>query len=226
MTPIVDGQTYRFGTKGVYDGLSILFDEQTGSLWNHLTGESVHGPLQGQQLPVSSLLHMQAAQAALAYPDLPVSISERPIGVRDPGVAGYSRAALPDGFEDTIAAEDTRRPMMDVGLGIWTDATHRYYPMERVRAQGDALIDAFEDRRVLVYLDPRSHVLVGLYVDATEVRWAGEELHLDTGHVVREGILFDANGERHTMEYPLQQFTRWYGFALTFPRCEIFGDTD
>ncbi len=53
-------------------------------------------------------------------------------------------------------------------------------------------------------------------------RWADGELLLDTGQVFRDGALFDESGERQEIERPLQVFTRWYGFALTFPETEIY----
>lgn len=49
------------------------------------------------------------------------------------------------------------------------------------------------------------------------------EVHLDNGAIVRDGVLFDRGGKRAATERPDQVFTRWYGFALTFPGCEIFG---
>jgi hypothetical protein len=51
----------------------------------------------------------------------------------------------------------------------------------------------------------------------------GKDVLLDTGSVLRSGVLFDRGGKRLPMERPQQIFTRWYGFALTFPASEIFG---
>jgi hypothetical protein len=63
-----------------------------------------------------------------------------------------------------------------------------------------------------------------LFVDATSVTRDGQVLRLDRGAKVRAGILIDANGRRARAERPQQMFTRWYGFALTFPGCEVFGE--
>ena len=37
---------------------------------------------------------------------------------------------------------------MDLGLGIWTDTTRRYYPVERIREHGEALIDEIDGRQL------------------------------------------------------------------------------
>jgi hypothetical protein len=36
-------------------------------------------------------------------------------------------------------------------------------------------------------------------------------------------MVFDARGRRQSSERPQQVFTWWYGFALTFPGTEVFG---
>jgi hypothetical protein len=49
-------------------------------------------------------------------------------------------------------------------------------------------------------------------------------VRLDNGSIVRMGVLLNRNGERQRAERPQQMFTRWYGFSLTFPECEIAGN--
>ena len=41
---------------------------------------------------------------------------------------------------------------------------------------------------------------------------------------IEGGVFHDPSGERAQIERPHQVFTRWYGFALTFPETEIWGD--
>ena len=155
LTPIINGQTYHFDYGGLYDGLFVMTDQETGSLWNHVTGEAMHGPLTGERLPLSNLRQMDVARALELDADMRVALSERPIGTRENLFAPTKTdAAIPGPFIETLGAEDTRRPRMDVGLGIWTDSTRRYYPMERVREQSNALVDTVDGRHLLVYLEP------------------------------------------------------------------------
>ena len=39
---------------------------------------------------------------------------------------------------------------------------------------------------------------------------------------LQSGVLRDAGGDRQEVERPLQLFSRWYGFALTFPGTAIY----
>lgn len=132
-------------------------------------------------------------------------------------------ADLPDGpVADTIGAEDDRLPRMSIGLGIVTDATVRFYPMDLIEERG-ALVDQVDGRRVLLFVDPTTFTPAALFVDASSATLHGKEIRLDTGRVVRTGLLYDASVTRVDAERPLQLFSRWYGFSLTFPGPEIFG---
>jgi hypothetical protein len=61
-------------------------------------------------------------------------------------------------------------------------------------------------------------------VNSTRAIVQNNDIVLDSGAVVRSGVLLDRAGKRKPMERPQQIFTRWYGFALTFPESEVFGN--
>jgi hypothetical protein len=126
-------------------------------------------------------------------------------------------------FARTLDKEDQRRPRMELGLGVWTTATHRYYPMERIRDRGRAFVDQLDGRKVLIYIDPETNTPAVLLINASSAKIQDSEVHLNNGMIVRNGVLFDSGGKRAKADRPQQVFTRWYGFALTFPGCEIFG---
>ena len=63
---------------------------------------------------------------------------------------------------------------------------------------------------------------MAVFVNATSVTWSQDEVRLDTGATVSAGVIQAADGTVRAGEQPLQMFTRWYGFALTFPGCQVF----
>lgn len=228
MTPVVNGKTHRFGVRGIYNGLLLMGDYETGSYWDHITGTCLHGPLKGYQLEISSLLHMNVAQALAQWPEVHVAIlSELNIMQR---LLSFFMVPLyrskwailpPVVFKKTMGKEDTRRKRMDLGLGVWTKATHRFYPLETLRKQRGVLIDELDDRRVLVYIDPTSNLPAAIYTNATQYDWHNDELKLDNGEIFRGGKLYNAQGVTQAVVYPMQMLTRWYGFSLTFPGCQL-----
>ncbi len=49
----IQGKTLTFGVSGkLIRNSLIMFDRETGSLWSHLTGEAIFGPLSGQRLTI------------------------------------------------------------------------------------------------------------------------------------------------------------------------------
>jgi hypothetical protein len=111
---------------------------------------------------------------------------------------------------------------MDIGLGVWTGSTRRYYPMELLRQRG-AFIDRIDGLNLLVYVEPETSTPAAMFVRAKGAAMDGREVRLDDGSIVRMGILLNRDGKRQNVERPQQLFTRWYGFSLTFPGCEIAG---
>ena len=229
LIPEIDGQVHTFTEQGLYDGLFLMMDHETGTRWNHMTGEAVHGPLLGTRLTLENVLHTTVAQALAEHPDAQVAWSEHPEAIRRSGDGGGTLTRLlsritgvPDMFPGTMGEEDDRRERMEMGLGLWTDDLARYYPMPTVEANGNLLFDALDGRRVLVYYDPTAHALTAEHTEAEEARWDGDVLLLSNGDRVEDGVLFGPDGARKDRDRPLQVFTRWYGFSLTFPETEIF----
>lgn len=212
---------------GLYDGLFVMQDEESKTLWNHITGEAMYGPHVGRSLgPIGNVLQMNVQEALELDPDMQVAISDRPYSGRyDQTGGGFlsEDAELQGFFVETLGKEDTRRPRMDMGLGIWTGDTQRYYPMDEIRAQGGAFIDQLDGRNVLVFIERRSATPTALFVDAQTATVEGDAVHLDSGQVVRAGVLYGADGGQLQRELPQQIFTRWYGYVLTFREAEVYG---
>lgn len=240
MVPVVGGKLHHFNYVGLYDGLAVMQDQETKTLWGHITGEALYGPLVGRRLTqTSNLLQMNVRQALTVDPNMQIAISDREYFAAGthfgsaPGFGGgrgaerwapnNPNAQLSPVFVETLGKEDTRRPRMDMGLGVWTGATRRYYPMELLRKRGDAFIDQIDSRNVLIYVEPETATPAAIFVTAKVATLDGLEVRLDNGTVVRMGVVLDRRGRQLPIERPQQIFTRWYGFALTFPQCEIAG---
>lgn len=213
-------------------------------MWNHVTGDAECGPLVGRTLgPPGNELQTTVQQALSEGPTTEIAISDRVyfVGGRQFGTAGAGpgrgrgqgganqgpsgpnpNAVMNDRFTVTLGKEDQRRPRMELGLGLWSASTRRYYPMARIREHGGALLDRLDGRAVLIYIDQASETPAALFVLSSSVKVQNNDIQLDDGSV-RSGVFVDRAGKRRPMERPQQIFTRWYGFALTFPGSEIFG---
>ena len=114
-------------------------------------------------------------------------------------------------------------PQMEQGLGVWSDQARKYYSIEALREHDRTIIDEFDGRKLLVYLDPLTSTPAALYVDASDAGIDGREIYLDNGLVIRSGALLGPEHVLLPIDKPQQIFTRWYGFALTFPGPDVYG---
>ena len=91
LTPVIDGKMLEFTNAGLYDGLFVMQDTKTLTLWNHFSGVAMYGDLFGRELPVTGgLLQMTAAQALDMDSSMEVAISGRPFANSGPGFTATS----------------------------------------------------------------------------------------------------------------------------------------
>jgi hypothetical protein len=227
MASRVAGNVHRFAEHGLYNGLFLMRDEETGTFWDHMTGEAVYGPLVGSALEVSALMQTTVAQVLGQNSEALVALSDRVFYTDEQmslaGLLGSIRGSLSQLFSSTVKEEDDRRPTMDLGMGIWDGEEARYYPYELIMANGNAVLDNLTGRQVVVCLDPSAYALSAAYIDTDGITWEEKVLRFSDGSYIEGGVLHDPSGERAQIERPRQVFTRWYGFALTFPETEIYG---
>jgi len=226
MAPSIDGRVHWFSEHGLYDGLFLMRDEESGTFWDHMTGEAVYGPLAGTTLDIEALRQTTVAQALRQDPGTRVALSDQQMGsdenVQLDGLLSRIRGGLSDFFSGTVDREDDRRPTLDLGLGIWGGERAIYYPYDTVLEKGKAILDEYEGRGIVVYLDPTARALMAYFTEAEGYTWDGDILRLSDGSYVEGGVLMDAERQRLRGRRPLQVFTRWYGFSLTFPGVPIY----
>jgi hypothetical protein len=228
-SPVLDGRTYDFYGAGFYDAMTLLADVQTGSFWDHITGECIEGTLKGRRLErLANMTHATASMVSAQHPDAQLVLTQL-----DPG-----RAALDDLAEsirtqpdapwlpallDTLdeTQEDTRLPRLEMGLGVWVGREARFYPFRTIHGSDNIIFDEIAGQRLLVYGDPETATPAAMYTDAVSAAWVGDRLVLDNGQTLEAGTL-RSGSETVSSKRPLQLFQRWYGFAITFPGCDIY----
>jgi hypothetical protein len=83
MAPRIGSEVHWFAEHGLYDGLFLMKDEETGTYWDHMTGRAVYGPLVGESLDVSNLRQTTVEQVLAAAPDALITLSDRGIRSND-----------------------------------------------------------------------------------------------------------------------------------------------
>lgn len=226
-SPIINGQVHHFSDGGFYNAMTLLTDAETRSIWNHITGQCLYGTHQDYQLPVlSNPLQKGALQISIEYPNALISISQfddetKKMVTEENQVRLNQDLQLSERALNTLEFDDNRLPRFDMGLGIWTDKTKKFYPYRKILLE-NALIDSIDGRQILIYVSPIGVAPEAIYTTATQFEWIDDVLKLNNGQTIQSGVLYDSSGVVVQAERPQQLFQRWYSFSLLFDKCEIF----
>ena len=98
----LDGKKLSFGVSGkLWKNVLIMYDRQTDSLWSHLTGEAVIGPLKGKRLKTFPAAMMRYSEWTQLYPDTLVLKKE------GRGMGGMLRSSSRDPYEGYYYSSQT-----------------------------------------------------------------------------------------------------------------------
>ncbi len=229
--PVLDDELLRFQRRGSYNGLLLIWDDTTDTYWNHITGEALHGTKTGNRLDILTLMRRMTAQEALTKNANALVLI---VPITNETEANHEKLMekmlnRPDKFVapviDMLSYEDTRLPRFDLGLGLWEgqDGEHStFYPISLLFACDNVLFTTFQSRSVVIYQSPDAASPVAVYLEGVhQAYWRGDALVFDNGGVIENDQYTNPAGEIEELDQPMQLLMRWYGFALTFPDCEI-----
>jgi hypothetical protein len=225
--PTIDGQILHFRRRGSYDGLLLIWDHETNSYWQHITGECLHGSSLGKKLqPITTTRQMSAIEAVARHDKSLLLTSPLTAEQEKLAVSMEKMRSNPERVEafivSTIAQEDTRRPRFELGLGVWkTIHQSSFFPLMLLHRHDNAVITDFDGRRLLIYQSPEAIAPVAAYVETKRASWEGTVLRLDNGAYIQNDLYFTPDKQPEQLDCPTQLLMRWYGFALTFPGCSV-----
>ena len=222
--PVIDGTRYTFDVVGLYNGVFVMADRQTGSVWTHYDGTVLTGPLAGTgtRLEVLPLHHRRWRDWLADHPDSGVLAWEERFADQywetEPGTPGLGRL-----FLDTIVSLDDRLPENELVLGVDSGSGSRAYRLDG--ADGlTVLDDEIGGVPVVVVLDPDS--VFGMAFEATV---DGRQRSFEAG----DGVLADDTGATWSLEgvgdegrltFVTGFVTEWYGWAAYHPDTGIWPD--
>jgi hypothetical protein len=159
----VNGQRLIFQVAGVYRRNMIIRDRQTGTLWQHATGEALLGPLKGAQLqPLGGELTRWSKWKEM-NPHTSLAVEPIPEHGRFPGLIPRDRLEyLLEIFSTNYAASgfvtDNRLPMHEEIVGVSLAGVDRAYPLVVIRNQGVIHDRIGENSIAIVYDDDADHI--------------------------------------------------------------------
>jgi hypothetical protein len=213
----VDGQVLRFGVSGLLRNSDlVMWDRQTESLWQQITGEGIVGELAGTMLDF-------IPSPLVSWGDFRAEFADGEVLSRDQGIyppelyanqpyAGYDSSTNPFLFRGT---PDDRYPAMERVVAVRIDGTNKAYPFS-VISQERAVNDEVADTSILVVFGADDTASVLDTGDVTTGRAVGVGLAFERT-VGDEVLTFEAQGEDRFMDRETGSTWDLFGNALDGP---------
>lgn len=228
--PLIEGERYNFALFALYDAVMVLADDETGSVWAHLSGIALDGPMKGAQLEILPLVQTTWERWQELHPDTLVLSNETEYTewYANPGLG---EAGFGPEFLQSIVNWDDRLPSNTLVLGVDLAGSYIAYPVQLITTLGSVVNDTFEGHPLLVIVDSRnafsiaySRELNGQILTFENVAiLAMEIVDRETGsHWSVEGEAISGPLEGQQLSFVTSYLTEWYGWAAFHPGSDIY----
>ncbi len=145
---MVEGRRLTFEVFGLLQGVLIMVDRETGSVWTHLEGKAIQGPLKGARLTMLPVPQMTWGEWRRSNPDTMVLSQDTPFQDR------YRGTVRIGAFDSTEAQfGDARLSANTLVVGVEAGGVFEAYPTEGLQGVGGVLNDFLGGQPVLVLYD-------------------------------------------------------------------------
>jgi hypothetical protein len=223
---VVDGRTLTFEVAGLLDGVLTMVDRETGTVWTHLDGKAIRGPMAGERLTMVPIPQMTWGDWRAASPDTLVLSADTPFSNR----YGSVRIGVYSPSEARFGDERLRANALVVGVEV--DGRFKGYAVEALAAEGGLVNDGLGGRPILVLYDAdaRTGIAFSRVLDGRALEFAGgardgrlELRDLETGST------WDLRGRAtsgplagKTLDFVPSFISEWYGWSAYHPESALF----
>jgi hypothetical protein len=208
-----------------------MFDHQTGSYWNQVSGDAIVGPLTGRRLPILPAQMTTWGGWKELYPDTLVLAEDTGFERnyrRDP-FAGYGEGLNTGGqffFPVSDAGRDPRLEPGEIVLGLEAGGARRAYPLARL---GDAVVQEMLGGAAVVIFsgaDGPSGAAYSPQIDGRELTFVSEGGRIqdrETGsgwNLAGRAIEGQLAGSQ--LEPLPARSTFWFSLVANFPEIEVY----
>ena len=224
----VGSQTLTFGVSGMlFRDALVMFDRETDTLWIHVDGRAIQGPLAGRTLAPVAAVHATWEQWKTLYPN---SLVLKKRGEFRSPYESYNRSPRKLGIFGRRNL-DTRLPGKERVLGIRTDTAAMVFPLDEVRkarivhtqvgSLPVVLVAAEEDLPVVVY-DRRVNDEVRTFTLAETRSTALRDVETGTVWRLSDGVAVEGPSTGAQLTRVVAHPAFWFGWRGYFPQSEIW----
>jgi len=188
-------------------------DRQTGTIWAHLDGKAVQGPLGEERLRIVPLPQMTWGEWKAEYPETLVADPNTPFQDRyTPTV----RIGV-EGFDESLYGDD-RLPSNTLVVGVEVNEYFAGFPVDLVHAEGGSINTEVGGQPIVVLYDAESRTGIAYLrvVDDQSLVFTSDEATNIHGKAI-EGPLAGTN-----LTFVPSLISEWYGWSGYHPDTELY----
>lgn len=228
--PVVAGTHYTFEVAGVYNGLFVMSDRQTGSVWTHYDGTVLTGPLAngGTRMQIEPMVQTRWADWSALHPETLVLDWYPQFSNQYHTGATPGRAGLGAQFRNTLLHTDARLPENQLVLGAALGSAQRAYVLADFPAGLSVITDEFNGLPVVVFGERENNYALAFHpvVKGRLLQFRAEaETIIDS-----TGSQWDLNGRATAgtlagsqLPFVTSFVSEWYGWVAYHPQTSIYG---
>lgn len=224
----VGSRTLTFGVSGMlFRDALVMFDRETDTLWTHVDGSAIQGPMAGRALAPVAAVHATWKQWKTLYPN---SLVLKKRGEFRSPYESYNRSSSKLGIFGRRNV-DTRLPGKKRVLGIRTDTAAMVFPIDDVRkariVQTEVgslpvvLVAADADLPVAAY-DRRVNDEARTFILAETRSAALRDVETGTVWRLSDGIAVEGPSTGAQLTRVVAHPAFWFGWRGYFPHSEIW----
>lgn len=214
---------------GLYNGVFVMKDRQTGSVWTHFDGSVLQGPLAetGTQLEIQPLVHTTWEEWVNLHPDTLVPEWDTRFVDRYRDVTPGGGRVGPQ-FQRTLLHTDDRLSEGELVLGAGVGSDFRAYVLDDFGQELTVVEDELGGFPIVVFLEAEDSfgLAYSAVVDGTERTFT-----VEAGAVVDDqGTVWDISGRAVAgpdagaeLQFVTSFVTEWYGWVAYYPDTSIYG---
>ncbi len=221
---MVEGRTLTFEVFGLKQAVLVMIDRETGSIWTHLDGKAIQGPLEGKRMTIIPLPQMTWGEWKKSRPDTLVLSPDTPFAdrYRPVSIARYNQREA--GFGDDRLASNA------LVIGVEVDGAFKGYPVGDVGSVG-VVNDTLSGQPIVIVYDSAaqsglafSRVVDGrvleFYNDTNEGLELRDRATNSTWEI--QGLAIEGSLKGTKLDFVSSFISEWYGWSGYHPETDIY----
>ena len=221
---MVSGRAFCFDVFGLDRQVFTMLDRETDSLWNHLDGIAISGPMNGSRLAFLSMPQMTWGAWRESYPDTLVLSPDTPFRNR------YSPVRIAVYNNSEALQGDDRLPSNELVVGVEVNGVFRGYPIDQLQQAGGVVNDNLNGVPIVVVYN--GHTQTGI----AYARGAGGGVLEFLAGASASGLIVDNLGTSWDLQgkaiarpgagasltFVPSFLSEWYGWSAYHPQTDLF----